>query len=600
MASLESIRKRSGLLIGIVGLALLAFLLGDFLGSGNKILGNQQRILGEVNGQAIDQQQFEIELKNISDANPNARENSQLREQLWTDKVNAILLQEEYETSGLGMTSEELSSITLGANGIEMSDIARSIFGIQPGQEVPTAQLSQSIAQLQQENPTQWNYIEDIIRKQYLNTKFNTLVQKSYYATGSEAKEYFEQQGKTASGKYIYKAYSSIFDEDVTVTDEDIRAVYNKNIKDYDREEEREVKFAVFDIKASAEDIEQTRTRMTNLLDQQVSYNETYKVYDTIPGFRTAEDVQDFLIENSDDTYNAAYFAKGQLSASIDDAMHNAEIGAVVGPYFEGDQFKTARLMDKRNDSVQVAIFTMDVLISDKTTREIFTKAGKFSMDNNTEADFDAKADADQSISVNGMILNEQSRSLTGVGEARRIVSWSFNDERKVGDLNRFDLGDKYVVAMLVNKYEKGKRSFEELKEQLRPAAIREKKKEMLISEFNGKKGASFDATATAIGITAVDFSSVPFSSSSLTGVGYEPKVIGAMFGLEPGSVSEPIAGNAGVFVLQLGEFTETAESNSYEAIQAQLQGTFQYRTQEVLPALKDAAEIEDNRIKFF
>ncbi len=600
MASLESIRKRSGLLVGIIGLALLAFLMGDLLGSGSKILGGQQRILGEVNGTAIDQRQFEMELKDLSDASQGGRDNSQLRQQLWNDKVNSILLDEEYEMSGLSVTSEELLAITSGYKGAEMSDIARSIFGIQPGQEISVSQLSESLRQLRENDPSRYNLIIDMIRKQYLNTKYNTLVQKSFQSTTNEAKEYFTQQGKTATGQYIYKNYSTIANETIELTDADYQAYYNTNLNDFEGENERLIKYAVFEVKASAQDIADSKEGMTVLMDEQIVYNEKFKLYDTIAGFKSTVDMKAFLRENSDDVYNPAYFAKGQLSASIDDMMHNSEVGTVVGPFLEGNVFKAARLMDTRNDSVQVAMFTMEVLVSVQTSTEIFTAAGKFAMNNSSVEDFDAKIEENQTIVNFGMNLNEETINITGVGEARQIVRWAFNEERTIGEVNRFELGDKFVVAMLESKMDEGVRSLDQVKEQIELAVIQEKKKAILTEEFNVNKGASLAATATALGISSVEFSSVPFSSSSLVGVGYEPKVIGAMFGLNTGEMSEAVVGANGVYFLQVDAFEETPASNNYDAIQSQLQNAFQFRTSEILPALKDAAEIEDNRVDFF
>ncbi len=600
MASLESIRKRSGLLVGVIGLALFAFLLGDLMGSGSKIFGGQQRILGEVNGTAIDQKQFEVELKKLANAQQNGSDDSQLRKQLWNDKVNTILLNEEYESTGLSVTSEELLAITSGYGGAEMSDIARSIFGIQPGQEVSVSQLSQSLQSLRESDLGRYNLIIDMIRKQYLNTKYNTLVQKSFQSTTNEAKEYFAQQGKTATGQYIYKNYSTIPNESISLENDDYQAYYSANLQDFEGGSERLIKYAVFEVAASAKDIESSKEKMTTLLDEQIIENTIYKVTDTISGFRNTTDMKGFLRENSDGIYNPAYFAKGQLSASIDDIMHNSEIGTVVGPFLEGNTFKAARLMDKRNDSVQVAMFNIDVLVSDQTSSEIFSNAGRFAMNNSSVEDFDSKIEEDQSIRSFGMKLNEETTNVTAVGEARQIVRWAFNEERKAGDLNRFELGDKFVVVMLENKLDKGVRSLEDVKAGIELIVLQEKKKAMLLAQFNKDKATTFSATATAMGITPVDFSAVPFSSSSLTGVGYEPKVIGAMFSIESGAMSEAIVGANGVYFLQVDGFEDTPATNNFDAIQSQLQNAFQFRTGEIIPALRDAAEIDDNRVDFF
>ena len=58
MATLQNIRNRSGLLIGVIGFAMLAFILMDLLGSGKFLLGGNQTMIVEVNGEGVQAQEF--------------------------------------------------------------------------------------------------------------------------------------------------------------------------------------------------------------------------------------------------------------------------------------------------------------------------------------------------------------------------------------------------------------------------------------------------------------------------------------------------------------------------------------------------------------
>ena len=53
MAIFEKIRKRSGLVILVIGTALAAFILGEFLNSGSSMFDSDQDAVGFINGNKI-------------------------------------------------------------------------------------------------------------------------------------------------------------------------------------------------------------------------------------------------------------------------------------------------------------------------------------------------------------------------------------------------------------------------------------------------------------------------------------------------------------------------------------------------------------------
>jgi peptidylprolyl isomerase/peptidyl-prolyl cis-trans isomerase D len=78
--------------------------------------------------------------------------------------------------------------------------------------------------------------------------------------------------------------------------------------------------------------------------------------------------------------------------------------------------------------------------------------------------------------------------------------------------------------------------------------------------------------------------------------------VIGAIFAMTPGTVSEPIQGNGGVFVVQLDRFYEPPAISDYAIYREQLLGAFRSRlaSNPMFTALQEKADIEDNRLLFF
>ena len=95
--------------------------------------------------------------------------------------------------------------------------------------------------------------------------------------------------------------------------------------------------------------------------------------------------------------------------------------------------------------------------------------------------------------------------------------------------------------------------------------------------------------------------SSVNRNSPTLPGVGSEPTVVGAAFAMEVGEVSEPLAGEKGVFMVKVLNKTEAPALESYRPYAAREASARRTTINtEVFSALKNSAEIEDNRARFY
>ncbi|MCT4664326.1 MAG: SurA N-terminal domain-containing protein [Flavobacteriales bacterium] len=597
MASLESIRKKSGLLIAFIGIALLAFLLGDALGNGRSIFGGDQD-LGSINGEKIDYVKFEKELKDRSQLEGPGADQDQLRQRLWDQKVTEAVLNSEYEKAGISLTDKEMASNIIGYDNKEVAPIVKQIFGIQPGQEVSNAQLSAGIERLQNENPGQWAYIQEIIRGQLLNDKLNTFVGKSMISNDAEAQVTYESQARTYSGKMVFKSYASVDPANKAVTDEDIKAYYENNKTDYEIEESRRIRYTVFEVNPSETDAMTVKAKVEKLKSESVEYNKAYDLYDTIPGFDKTDDMVGFMRTHSDIPYNPNFMARKMISPTIDEMMHEAEIGFVYGPYFEGGMYRMARLMDKRNDSIVVAVLGVEVVASESTDKEVYTKASSFAMEVQKNG-FDAAIKGLQNQPSYRRAIQMTTQEIPAVGKERQIVRWAFAEKTEAGTFKRFDIGNKYVIATLEAKMPKGYASFEDIKDQLKPAAENEKAKQFLLSKLNGVT--SLSAAATALGVEETDFAGVSLSSNSVGTAGYDPKAVGMVAGLAKGKTSAPIGGIGGVYIARVDEIVEPVASNELGAIKSQIENTFAPRVgYELLPAMKENANIEDNRAKFY
>ena len=67
MATLQRIRNRAGLLVAIIiGLALVAFILGDLLKTGSSLLSSSQMEIGDINGTSVQYTDFQTLVEETS------------------------------------------------------------------------------------------------------------------------------------------------------------------------------------------------------------------------------------------------------------------------------------------------------------------------------------------------------------------------------------------------------------------------------------------------------------------------------------------------------------------------------------------------------
>ena len=595
MISLDKLRKRSGLVIAAIGLALLAFLLGDLMNSGTSLLSGSQGILGEINDEVIDYREFETEAQNIDRIFNGQQDRNGLRDNLWLDKVNEVVMGEQYEDIGLMVSPEELAGLTFGYKSAEMSSTAKQFFGA-TNQDISPEQLAAVIQQIHDTDPLRWMYFEKIILKERLSQKYSNLVRQGLIASNLDAQAYYNNQGAQTSGRYVFKP----FDTEIELTESEVEAYYRENKELYPQNESREVTLAIFDILPTKSDKEEIKNNLQSLIQDKEVYNKTTKNKETIKGFKNTTDVEAFVDTHSDAAFDPTFYADGQLSPAIESVMRNAEEGFVYGPYEEDNKFKLARLNARISDSVQVAIIEIAIEASEETANEIYAQASEIALARDLGS-FETIAD-EKNIALTAATIQESDRTVSGVGEARNLVFWAYNNNTTINTVKLDDQNSRIIVAMLTNITEEGTQSLDDVRFQVEAAVKREKSAETLKEEFNKSLSSisNIDELAKAMNLVPESASLLSFSSNSIPG-GFEPNVVGAFYGTEQGQVSNPVVGNSGVYVVSTEAIKESAAPKDYTALKKQLESQLQPRANtEVYSALKELAEIEDNRSKFY
>ena len=595
MISLDNLRKRSGLLMGGIGVAMGAFLLGDLFSSGSSLLNGGQGVIGVVDDQVIEYREFETEAQNLDRIFNSRQDRNVLRDNLWNDKVNDVVMGKQYSELGLSISAEELAGLAFGYKSGEMSTTAKQFFGI-TGQDVTPAQLAGVIQQIHDNDPQRWMYFENVIRKERLGQKYLNAIRQGLSASSVDAENYYQEQGTQASGRYVFKA----FDTKIEVSDAEVSSYYNTHKEEYPQSASRELSIAVFEIVPTQADKNTAKSTISDLIEDKTVFNKTTKANEVVSGFRNTSDAISFVNTYSDASFDTTFYADGQLSPAIELEMRTAELGYVFGPYEEDNNYKLAKLNDRRGDSVQVAIISIAIDASEETANEIYAQASEMAVAKDMDG-FEALAD-EKNIALTTATVLEADRSIAGLGEARNLVFWAYNSETAVNMVKLDDQNNRIVVMMLTAITPEGTQPLEEVKTQVEIALKKEKSGKALLEEFNTAIGSAttIEEVATAMDLKTEQVNTMSFSSNAIPG-GFEPNVVGAFYGIEKGQLSKPVKGNNGVYVVYADDFIASKAPKDLTSLKKQLDGQIKPRANfEATNALRELTDIEDNRAKFY
>ncbi len=339
MAAIEKIRKRSGLLIAIIGIALLAFVLQDLFQSGGRSSGPTVAV---VDGDKISVRDYEalkeknLENRRSSNNNLSSAETYSIYNSTLEEIIKDNIMTKEYEASGFGVTPDELMDQMTGNNPHPW--VVQS-FGDGSGNvdKQRVAEYIQNLNALPAEYYYRWLDFEKALKQNRLETKYENLVKASYFLPTPLAKKYYESKNMKATADIIALRYSNIPDSTVTVTDADNKAFYEENKFRFETDERRDIEYVLFEIKPSLED-RQDALRF---------------VQDRKPEFAAAESAVHYVNDsyNSDKRYDSTWLSRNDVPEAIEQAIfdNGNGVGYVFGPYEDEDAFNLVRIVDLQN-----------------------------------------------------------------------------------------------------------------------------------------------------------------------------------------------------------------------------------------------------------
>ena len=702
MGIIGSIRKHSGWAVAIVGIAILAFILGDLTKNNGGIPD-----VGKVNGEVLTSQRFNEKVAEMENnykvqqqtTQVPAEMENQIREQVWAQFVDESLMEEQAAKLGLRVSPAEVNDMFTGR--FIHPYVRQSFTDPQSGQfDVRfVSQFIDNFDQLDTTRRMQWVELEKYCKTDREQQKYSTLINSGFYMPKALASKVAEYAGTVANVRVVTMPFSSVSDDEATVADADYEKYYNEHKAEFRvREELRDLDFIAFPVNPTPQD----------LADIQEQVNKTWAEFQTVP----ADEVAFFVNAESDRSYDSTYKRANTFKAPFDEQIAAAKDGDMLAPVMAGNEWMMAKVISSavRPDSLRasvvyilnqnaggnimrsdaqaksladsvlallngnkitfeqaveqfsddpqkgetkgdmdwqldggygflneelvnrpvgscfvfehpqgvgyflvkvtdktkaekkyrVALITREIAASAATNRAVYNEANRFAGQNRNITDFTAAAQQ-QNLQVRSARVTMMSNNLSGIGNARSIVQWAYNEDTKVGAVadQVYECDGMFVVVALKDVFKKGFATLEQVRPMIEQAVRLDKKAEVLMARADEAVKAAKDITSIAVKLnTAVDtIDSVSFADYYFDRYGMEPKVQAAISAKQSGLVG-PVKGASGVYMVQIDSKAPRAAADGQ--VTMQLEQGYRSKARMASQVLREQAKIVDQRNKFF
>jgi peptidyl-prolyl cis-trans isomerase D len=324
------------------------------------------------------------------------------------------------------------------------------------------------------------------------------------------------------------------------------------------------------------------------------------------------EDFGQLAIQYSTDPGSAqnggdiGWFTKGQMVPEFEKASFEGRVGVVQKPVKSSYGYHIIKVTGKTSDRFVVEKIINPVATSASTRDAMANAASDFEYLAKNKAGFEKEAEIMGYNIQETPPFVEESYSIPGIGLNKRLLIFAFeNDLNDISSVHRISNG--FVVAKISEVIKEGAEDFEKIKEQLRPAVVREKKMEKareVAAEISKKINNDLSKASELSPYVVVDSSGSFTSTGSIRGVGRDYAFAAKAQEMELNKVSEPVKGTRGYFLIKVVNrtpFDETSFEMQKEGIRESIlqekKGSF---FAQWMANLKKEADIVDNRHLFY
>ena len=375
MAILGQIRKRNGLLIGFVAVALLLFLLGGI--DWSRIGKKDPNVLGKVNKEAISRQEYYSQLSLLSSQYQGQYPENLLEGQVWNSLIEQKLIEQKFNASGLILTDKMIWNMAKSSplfNNPQFKDKSGNINTKLIQDEFQKMEESQNASPQYREYfqtmmTLKKNFGYQAMGKQYLGTYGSGML-----TNNKEIELLAQNQSNIADIEYVKIDYNTYQKSNpVKVTDEDLKAYIEKHKSLFKIDENRTLDFVYFSAKPTPSDENNTLHSLNALLSQSIIEG------DTIQAFGSVKNDSLYISELNtaqiaDKPFISQYRSEKQLPQNIQNWVKNASIGQISNAYKDNGYYVLSKLIAKKNTD---SVTAKNILISYTGAQQIQPKTAR-------------------------------------------------------------------------------------------------------------------------------------------------------------------------------------------------------------------------------
>lgn len=375
MAILGQIRKRNGLLIGFVAVALLLFLLGGI--DWSRIGKKDPNVLGKVNKEAISRQEYYSQLSLLSSQYQGQYPENLLEGQVWNSLIEQKLIEQKFNASGLILTDKMIWNMAKSSplfNNPQFKDKSGNINTKLIQDEFQKMEESQNASPQYREYfqtmmTLKKNFGYQAMGKQYLGTYGSGML-----TNNKEIELLAQNQSNIADIEYVKIDYNTYQKSNpVKITDEDLKAYIEKHKSLFKIDENRTLDFVYFSAKPTPSDENNTLHSLNALLSQSIIEG------DTIQAFGSVKNDSLYISELNtaqiaDKPFISQYRSEKQLPQNIQNWVKNASIGQISNAYKDNGYYVLSKLIAKKNTD---SVTAKNILISYTGAQQIQPKTAR-------------------------------------------------------------------------------------------------------------------------------------------------------------------------------------------------------------------------------
>ena len=591
MAILGQIRKRSFVLIVVIGMALFAFVIsGVFVGSGL----SQNQTIGEVNGEKIDYETFSLLVQQTQDFYGLDLINAV--NYAWEVGIKNTVLTQELDKLGINAGKDQLEQIVSAEPSIVSNPEFQNDLGL-----FDFTKFSRYINQLKSMNPTAYNswkiQEQNVIASAKQKIYFNLITSSITYTDVESNLEYHLENDKVTID-YIKIPFNEIPDSIFKITNSQISNFIKKNKNNYIIDPSRIIEYVfVYDV-ASPLDENNIRTNLESIRDGIFQYNDVTKLVDSIEGFKDAKNIVEFVETYSEKLYDSIYKTRDQLSGDFRDILYGLRKGKTFGPYKDGNYYVLSKMIDKKREGgvnkVLLANIHQQIVPSNESSNQNYRLASRIEFDAKTNLSLDQN-----NYSVeNYETLNPYDSGIPGISDSRSVIKWIYDESTKVDEIKRFTLTEGYLIGIIKEINKERLPGVGDVSDNVKNEILKKIKFDYIKKKY---KTPTIESIAEDYNMDIQRASAVTQYDPVLVGAGAEPYIIGASFALEPGEVSNLLLGKEGIYIIHSISKEIAEDLNLNSAISRSLSDREIERISSLIPeVLESSADIKDNRSLYY